>query len=256
MKRRSDKFKQNFYSKTVPVISFFFLFSFIVSCKFDKILQPDHALPGEIIDIAITVSDNVVPEPNAHKGLLCILVPWDWKFVSATYSGSPGAGVLEESAAWADSVESCYPAIGFGKGMKWIALLSDKGYSYTQPIVIDVAVKLEVGQEKGCFDLAYLVTKATEGLLCTSWTPLSYPHRIGVPDVCDPEDSFRSESSPEWDNLLDRQSGWTGSDGIYSIPQRRSRKKVTGIGSWTGSVSGIPSMYLLFGWIIALIHSR
>lgn len=30
--------------------------------------------------------------------------------------------------------------------------------------------------------------------------------------------SFHTESAPEWDALFDRDSGWTGADGIYSIP--------------------------------------
>lgn len=30
--------------------------------------------------------------------------------------------------------------------------------------------------------------------------------------------AFRVEPAPEWDALFDRQSGWTGADGIYSIP--------------------------------------
>ena len=30
--------------------------------------------------------------------------------------------------------------------------------------------------------------------------------------------SFHTEPAPEWDALFDRDSGWTGADGIYSIP--------------------------------------
>lgn len=182
----------------------------LIQCKFDKILQPKSAKPGDVIEILLTISDNNVPEPNPHKGLLCILIPEDWSFVSGNYSGTVGSGNLELSNEWADSAESCYPANGFAGGMKWIALLSDSGYAYASPITIGVSVKLKVGETEGCYDLAYLVTKATRDLLCTSWTPLSYPHRIGIPDSCAIEQELKGESAPEWDDLFYRNSGWTG----------------------------------------------
>ncbi len=190
----------------------------IVSCKFDFIHQPATANPGEIISIEISVSDNLVPEPNAHKGLLCILIPEDWTFISASYDGTIGSGTLSLSDSWADSAEACYPASEFEEGMRWIALISDQGYAYEDPIQIDVDVTLQVGETEGCFNLAYLVTKATPDLLCTSYTPLSYPHPIGIPDSCGLQEELKAEPAPEWDALFDRQEGWTGADGIYSIP--------------------------------------
>ena len=201
--------------KIVFLITLFFLIS---HCRFDSIEQPKSALPGELIEIRLTISDNLVPEPNAHKGLLCILIPQDWSFVSGSYEGTVGSGTLELSAAWADSAEACYPANGFAAGMEWIALLSDTGYAYSDPISIDISVFLQVGQTTGCFDLAYLLTKATTNLLCTNWTPLSYPHRIGVPDSCATVGEWQGYPEPDWDDLFYRQSGWTGADGIYSIP--------------------------------------
>ena len=203
----------NYYRITILMLPLFLL-----QCRFDSIIQPTSAQPGEIIEIAITISDDLVPEPNAHKGLLCILIPEDWIYISGEYSGTVGSGLLELSASWADSAEKCYPAESFANGMRWIALLSDTGYTYEDPIQIDVSVQLKVGQKEGCFDLAYLVTKATEDLICTSWSPLSYPHRIGVPDSCKNVENFKAESAPEWNDLFNRTSGWTGADGIYSIP--------------------------------------
>lgn len=190
----------------------------LVQCRFDKILQPRFARPGQVIEINLTISDNLVPEPNAHKGVLGILIPDDWTFVSGSYDGTPGSGALLLSPAWADSAEACYPAESFAGSMRWIALLSDSGYAYSQPISFDVKVQLKVGPTQGCFKLGYLLTKATRDLLCTNYTPLSYPHPIGVPDSCAAEATFRSERAPQWESLFDRTSGWTGADGIYSIP--------------------------------------
>jgi len=36
--------------------------------------------------------------------------------------------------------------------------------------------------------------------------------------VCMAQRRFTVEPAPEWDSLFDRDSGWTGADGIYSIP--------------------------------------
>lgn len=199
---------------------FLLLVSLLVQCRFVEINQPKNAQPGETIDISVTVFDNIVPEPNPHKGVLCMLIPQDWSFISAEYSGDLGTGAMAMAPNWADSVEAHYPAAAFGLNMKWIGLISDTGYTYQNPITVTAKVRLQVGQNEGHFNLAYLVTKATGGLIGSdpSWAPLSYPHPIGVPDSGQVVQPFAVERASDWDALLDRTSGWTGADGIYSIP--------------------------------------
>ncbi|MBL7111672.1 MAG: DUF4185 domain-containing protein [Bacteroidales bacterium] len=205
--------------RTVRILSLSIILLIIVQCRFEEIDQPSSAQPGEIIELSITVYDDVVPEPNPHKGVLCMLIPEDWSFVSADYSGSLGTGQMELSPDWADSTEACYPASEMGENMNWIALISDTGYTYNDPITVTAVVTLQTGQTNGCFDLGYLVTKATPDILCSSWSPLSFPHTIGIPDSCQSNSwGYRVESAPEWTALFDRDSGWTGADGIYSIP--------------------------------------
>ena len=197
------------------------LLPLINGCLFESVNQPSSADPGEIIDISLTITDNLVPEPNAHKGILSVIVPSDWEFVSATYTSVLGNGVLTVSPEWKDSMDLYYPVNQFGPNMKWIALISDQGYSYTDITSFYVDLKLQVGQTLGCFNIGYLTTKATSGLLGTgnpSWAPLSYPHPIGIPDSSLCNTIYETRSAPEWDDLFDRNSGWTGSDGIYSIP--------------------------------------
>ena len=194
------------------------LLSIFSNCKFLKIDQPASAEPGETIDISLTVYDDVVPEPNPHKWVLCVLVPNDWSFMSGEYSGSTGSGIVELNPAWADSAEIYYPASDMGENMKWIGMTSDTGYTYDAPITVDGFLKLQVGETEGKFNLAYLVTKATQGLLGTGWTAISYPHCFGIPDSCQPAQTYKVETAPEWDALFDRKSGWTGSDATYSIP--------------------------------------
>jgi len=202
-------------------LSALFLLPFINGCLFETINQPSSAQPGEIIDISLTITDNLVPEPNAHKGILSVIVPLDWEFISATYTSVLGNGVLSLSPEWKDSMDLFYPTNQFGTNMKWIALISDQGYSYNDITSFDVQLKLQVGQTLGCFNLGYLTTKATSGLLGTgnpSWAPLSYPHPIGVPDSNLCYTIYETRQANEWDDLFDRNSGWTGADGIYSIP--------------------------------------
>ncbi|MCU0645228.1 MAG: DUF4185 domain-containing protein [bacterium] len=197
-----------------------FLIVLIAHCRFVKIDQPKRAQPGETIDVSVTVFDNIVPEPNPHRGVLCILIPQDWSFISSEYHGDLGTGAMEWAPNWADSVEAYYPASGFGIDMKWISLTSDTGFTYQNPITVTAKVKLQVGQTEGHFNLAYLVTKATSGLIGSdpSWAPLSYPNPIGVPDSGQVVQPFTVERASAWDALLDRTLGWTGADGIYSIP--------------------------------------
>jgi hypothetical protein len=193
---------------------------FVAHCRFVSIHQPQSAQPDEIIEVSVTVFDDIVPEPNPHKGVLCILVPQDWLFISGEYNGDLGTGIMEWSPNWADSVEACYPASGFAANMKWMGLTSDTGFTYENPITATANIRLQVGQTEGHFNLAYLVTKATGGLIGSdpSWAPLSYPHPLGIPDAGQVVQPFIVEHASDWDALFDRTSGWTGADGIYSIP--------------------------------------
>ena len=200
-----------------------FMCAIIVSkgCLFEYVNQPKSAQTGEVIDIEISIYDNIVPETNPHKGILGIIAPDDWTFISATYSSDLGNGTLAESEEWKDSVEVSFPVSQYGENMKWIVLLSDQGYTYDEPVSFVVQLKMQVGQTEGCFNLGYLTTKATSGLLSSGnsqWAPVSFPHPIGVPDSGLCVSLFETRQAPEWDNLLDRTSGWTGADGIYSIP--------------------------------------
>jgi len=198
------------------------IMSFLVTqCTFLFINQPRQASPNETIEISLQIQSTLVPEPNPHKGLICVLTPDDWQFVSGSYNFSLGQGIIEETEEWADSASRCFPPEDFGENMKWIGLISDSGYTYEDPITIDVTIQMKVGTMEGCFEIAYLTTKATPGLICSGnpgWVAFSYPHRIGVPDstLCEPD--LTSLPAPQWDDLFTRTSGWTGADGIYSIP--------------------------------------
>lgn len=187
-------------------------------CQFDQIDLPDSAQPDEIINISVIISDSIDETTNPHKGVLCVLLPVDWTILSANYSGSIGSGIMEISAYWADSAETCYPVVEFEPGMAWQGLVSDTGYTYTGNPSVTIDISIQVGTTEGCFDLAFLATKATPNLICGGWSPFSYPHRIGVPDSCTTPQGVFVEPADDWSDLFDQTSGWTGSDATYSIP--------------------------------------
>ncbi len=69
-------------------------------CRFTRIAQPAAVAPGASVPVNLTVAIDIVPEPNAHKGVLCLLLPEDWSVNSATYSSPHASGTLAPSAAW------------------------------------------------------------------------------------------------------------------------------------------------------------
>ncbi|MGE5401580.1 MAG: DUF4185 domain-containing protein, partial [Ignavibacteriales bacterium] len=208
-------------------ITLMLMYLMFSGCKITKITQPVSAAKNSEITISISVTANIVPETNPHKGLVGVLIPKDWQVLGGTYQCRLGSGQLLVDNKWADSIEVCYPSGSFKGNMKWVTLVSDQGFTYSTPVDIDFDLKLKTGDTEGCFNLGYLVSKATPGLICSgqsAWAPFSYPNKISLPlgTVC--EDDFKAEKAPDWDSLLDRNSGWTGSDGIYSIPLNMSEK--------------------------------
>lgn len=191
-------------------------------CYFEDIQQPTEAQPNDTITVKLTICEEFAETTNAHKGIVGILMPIDWSFLSGNYEYEVDNGLMLESPAWTDSLEFYYPADQYDESMKWICLISDTGYTYSNTPSAEVTLHLQTGSLEGCFKLAYLTTKATKDLLGTGNTAFSYPNFIGIPDstVCDWDDTsdYESERTIEWESMFNRTSGWTGADGIYSIP--------------------------------------
>lgn len=188
------------------------------SCKINKVEQPAYANPGEIIEIKVHISDEIDETTNPHKGVLCVLVPDDWQYLDGSYQSVVGSGEMIYSSEWSDSAEACKPSFEFGENMNWVALISDTGYTYTNNPSVEISTRWKVGNREGCFTLAYLATKATRDLICTGWSPFSFPHYIGIPVPCDTAEALQAEPAPQWSELFHRHDGWTGSDAVYSIP--------------------------------------
>ncbi|MEM9996450.1 MAG: T9SS type A sorting domain-containing protein, partial [Bacteroidota bacterium] len=89
------------------------------------------------------------------QGVVSVLVPEDWSFVSGAYDGDAGAGAMLEDEGWADSTNTVAPA---PDGMKWIGTLSEEASTASADDIYDVTLQLQVGQQTGTFNLAYFTT--------------------------------------------------------------------------------------------------
>lgn len=128
---------------------------FLAACEIIEVLQPLQANRGQVIEVVATI-ENPVNDANPHKGVVSVLVPTDWAFVSGQYDGDAGSGTMLESAAWADSTEIVLPAPA---GMKWIGAISSQAAAVTSaPETYDVTLRLRVGQTSGAFGLGYFTT--------------------------------------------------------------------------------------------------
>ncbi len=213
--------------KIIQILLMTVISMILSSCKITGVFFPSSAERGEVIEVTLNVTDTFVPEPNAHKGLLGVLLPSDWEVQGGAYSFQNGSGIFEINEEWKDTIEATYPNTDFGIGYKWIALVSDEGYAYDEVINVEATISIKVGEVDGCYDLGFLVTKASPGLISTKnseWAPLSYPNRITVPGGSNCPEPFTVEEAPEWNNILHRDTGWTGSDGIYSIPLNENER--------------------------------
>ncbi len=140
----------------------------LTRCLITQVQQPTAATANSNITVTVTIKDDIVPESNPHKGVLCVLAPTDWSFVSGTYTaqldnGSAlGNGTIALATNWADSATQVVPPPA---GYKWIGLLSSTGYTYPDTIFVDAAVVLKVGAKNGVYNLGYFTTKNTTDLI-------------------------------------------------------------------------------------------
>lgn len=136
----------------------------LTSCLIVNVVQQATVAKGTQLTVVITAYDDQTPSygNETDKGVLCILVPADWSFVSAaTTCQEKGAsythhGVLTVAQNWKDSATAVLPP---PVGMKWIGLLSDSAYVYNDTLNMSASVVLLAGQTTGTFKLGYLMTK-------------------------------------------------------------------------------------------------
>ena len=148
----------------LPFVGLIAILSF-ASCLIEDVSQPDQVNAGETFTATITVSDMNAEQNNAHKGVLAILVPDDWSFISGTYTSPMGFGNLELDTSVPPVWGDIDTVIQRPDGMKWINLLTDVGYLHDANLVYEAVVNLQVGQKGGSFPIGYLVTVNTIDML-------------------------------------------------------------------------------------------
>jgi len=148
----------------LPFVGVIAIFSF-ASCLIEEVNQPDQVNAGETFTVMLTVSDMNAEQNNAHKGVLAILVPEDWSFLSGTYTAPMGFGNLVLDPSTSPLWGNVDTVIQRPAGMKWINLLTDVGYLHAANVVYDATVNLQVGQTGGDFPIGYLVTVNTIDML-------------------------------------------------------------------------------------------
>ena len=136
-----------------------FLLLVFQACLIEEVEQPDSIGAGEVFETIITVNDINAETNNDHRGVLCIMVPDDWSFLSGTYDWVGGAGdmVLDpapDSPVYGN-VDTLIPPLA---GMKWVKLLTDVGYYHDANVTYEAIVEFQVGQTGGDFPIGYLVT--------------------------------------------------------------------------------------------------
>ena len=131
------------------------------ACFIYEIQQPSQVNVGSTFTTIVSLEDMNAENQNAHKGVLCILVPDDWSFISGTYTGDVGSGDLElnpDNPPLYGDIDTLIPP---PTDMKWIELLTDIGYLHSANVYHDATVNLQVGSKTGDFPIGYLVTVNT-----------------------------------------------------------------------------------------------
>ena len=137
----------------------------LAGCLIEDVNQQTQVNAGETFTTTITVADINAEQNNAHKGALAILVPEDWSFISGTYNAPMGSGNMELDTSVPPVWGNIDTIIQRPAGMKWINLLSDKGYLHNANVVYESTINLKVGQTGGDFPIGYLVTVNTIDML-------------------------------------------------------------------------------------------
>lgn len=172
------------------MVSLLFLIAFLgntCNTAIDEVDQPATVNTGETFTITVVASDSSGKEENPHKGVLGMLVPDDWSFISGEYEFTTatinGSGSIYEVEADDEDYLADHPdtLIVAPEGLKWMLLLSEEGATWEDPqIWVEYIIDIQAGESAGEYELAYYVTKNTMELIEWGGYALSEGHTLTV----------------------------------------------------------------------------
>jgi len=170
--------------KRVTLVSSLLPLLLLACIKITTVDQPSSVVAGSEITIRIYLQTDLGEETeaeglsiiNAH-GLLGICAPSDWELLSAEFKGDV-VGKMSEDSAFASDCQDNLPA---DLGYRWVGLVSQKSFEYTEEITdFEVVLKFKVGENKGDYLLTYRsgLSYGTGSETTTAWH--SHIEKLGV----------------------------------------------------------------------------
>ncbi|MGE5401578.1 MAG: T9SS type A sorting domain-containing protein [Ignavibacteriales bacterium] len=174
----------------LKVIAAYVLFALAIQgCLIKDVKQPASVAKGGVFETQLTVTDKTA-DANAHEGIVLILAPDDWTFVSGTYDSQSGTGKFNIDKATSPTYGEIDTTIPPPAGMKWIRLITENAHSNAANAIHEAKIKLQVGTKTGIFKIGYLVTKNTADMLKAinpanddndnAWADTSMNHAVTV----------------------------------------------------------------------------
>ncbi|HZW38000.1 MAG TPA: T9SS type A sorting domain-containing protein [Ignavibacteriaceae bacterium] len=170
----------------------FVLFNIFVfsGCIISDVNQSNTVQTGGTFTSTLTISEMTAENSNAHKGILCVLVPNDWTFTSGSFTSTVGVGTMEVNLDPNPPYGDIDTIIAAPAGMKWVDLISNVGYLHPANVVIEVTVNFQAGTTIGTFPIGYASTVNTLDMMKSinqqdvdndaSWTDTSMNHMVTI----------------------------------------------------------------------------
>ncbi len=159
-------------------------------CLITDVTQTKTVNKGGTFTTTLTISEMSDESANPYKGVVMVLAPDDWTFVSGTYNFAGGSGAMNLSTDANQLYGNIDTIIVPPIGMKWFNILSDAAYLHPANSVFETTLNFKVGTKSGKFNIGYAVTENTVDMLkslnpqdidnTSSWTDTSMNHAVTV----------------------------------------------------------------------------
>lgn len=155
--------KKQFY--TITVYSTLFALTVLLnSCLITEVTQSTSVNQGDTFTAVITATD-ITADANPHEGIVTVMVPSDWEFLSGSYDSEVGTGDLLFDTSSAYVYGNIDTVVVPPANMKWVKLITDAAYANDANVTHEATVNFTVGSLSGNFEIGYMITKNSADLL-------------------------------------------------------------------------------------------